>query len=49
LQVYAGDAESIQMIDDSSIENKNRWVDDTSDKLLSPLVESGIIDIMVPY
>ena len=49
LQVYAGDAESIKMIDDSSIENKNRWVDDTSDKLLSPLVESGVIDIMVPY
>jgi hypothetical protein len=30
------------MINDSTIENKNRWVEDTSDKILSPLVDSGV-------
>jgi hypothetical protein len=50
LQVKAGSAENIQMINDSLIENKNRWVENTSDKLLLPLVESGVeIDVKVPY
>lgn len=50
LQVKAGNASNIDMINDSMIENKNRWVEDTSDKILSPLVDSGVwVDIIIPY
>jgi gamma-glutamyl phosphate reductase len=38
------------MLNDLSIENKDRWIEQTSDKVLSSLVESGIaVDVVVPY
>lgn len=50
LQVKANRSEDIKMLDESSIENKNKWVEKTSDKVLSPLVDSGVdVDVIVPY
>ena len=38
------------MINDSMIENKNTWIEDTSDKILSPLINSGTeMDVIIPY
>ena len=49
LQVKAHYTE-VQVINDSSIENKNKWIEETSDKLLLPLVESGVkVDVLIPY
>ncbi len=50
LQVKANRSEDIKMLNDSSIENKNKWVENTSDKILSPLVDSGVnLEVVVPY
>ena len=50
LQVKASNTNNIQMIKESSIENKSKWIEETSDKKLSALVESGVdINIIVPY
>lgn len=50
LQVKASSTNKIQMINESSIENRVKWVEETSDKKLSALVESGVdINIIVPY
>jgi hypothetical protein len=40
LQVKASNVTNLDMIDDSKIENKSNWIEDTSDKKLLPLVES---------
>jgi hypothetical protein len=39
LQVKAGTADNLQMVDDSSIENKNKWDEETPDKLLSSYID----------
>ncbi len=50
LQVNADRSGDIKMLNDLSIENKDRWIEQTSDKVLSSLVESGIaVDVVVPY
>ena len=50
LQVKANRSDDIKMLSDSSIENKNKWIENTSDKILQPLIESGVdIDVIVPY
>ncbi|MBR4634272.1 hypothetical protein IKO50_05005 [bacterium] len=46
----ANRSDDIKMLSDSSIENKNKWIENTSDKILQPLIESGVdIDVIVPY
>lgn len=50
LQVKANRADDIQMLNDSSIKNKSRRIEETSDKILLPVVDSGVdVDVMVPY
>ena len=50
LQVKANRSDDIKMLSDSSIENKNKWIENTSDKILQSLVESWVdIDVIVPY
>jgi gamma-glutamyl phosphate reductase len=37
-------------VNDSSIQNKDKWIEETSDKILSPLMESGVqVDVLIPY
>ena len=50
LQVRAWTTNNIGMVDDSFIENKNAWVEDTPDKTLSSLYKSWFdIKVLVPY
>ena len=50
LQVKANNSNNIQMVNDSSIWNKSKWIEETSDKKLSSLSEKGVdIDVIVPY
>jgi hypothetical protein len=45
-----GNASNIEMVENSLVENKNKWIENTSDKILSPLIDSGVeINVMVPY
>lgn len=49
LQVKAHHTET-QVVNDSSIQNKDKWIEETSDKILSPLMESGVqVDVLIPY
>lgn len=48
LQVKAGTADNLQMVDDSSIENKNKWDEETPDKLLSSYIDRWI-SVSIPY
>jgi hypothetical protein len=34
--------DGFEMVKDSSIQNKDKWIEDTSDKILSPLIDSGV-------
>lgn len=50
LQVTANHTEDIQIIKKENIGNLNRWVEETSDKILAPLVDSGVdLDVIIPY
>ena len=50
LQVRAWTANNMGMVDESFIENKDKWREDTSDKVLSTLTESWVeIEVLVPY
>ena len=50
LQVKANNSNNIQMIKESSIDNKAKWIEETSDKKLSTLIDEGVdINIIVPY
>lgn len=50
LQVKANNNNNIEMINESSIENKTKWIEETSDKKLSTLLEEGVdINTIVPY
>ena len=48
LQVKATNSNNIQIINDSSIKNKWKWVEETPDKILSGLSNQDI-NILVPY
>ena len=49
LQVKANDSSNFGIISDTSIENIGKWFV-TSDKVLSPLTDSGVeVNVMVPY
>ena len=49
LQVTANNSESLKIIKEDTVE-KNKWIDITSDKTLSSLVDSGVeIDMKIPY
>jgi hypothetical protein len=38
------------MVKESSIDNLIKWRDETSDKVLLPLIESGVdFDVSIPY
>ena len=50
LQAKDNHVNSMQILDDSSIENKDKWIDETPDKVLLPLVEKGVqVDVSIPY
>lgn len=50
LQVMASSSNNVQMMDDSSIENKWKWIEETPDKKLAELSDKGIdINTIVPY
>ena len=50
LQVKANNSNNLQMVNDSSIGDKSKWVEETSDKKISSLSEKDVdIDVIVPY
>lgn len=50
LQVRAWNTNNIGMVNDSSIENKNNWQENTPDKILSSLSESWVdVKVLIPY
>ena len=48
IQVKAGTVDNLQMISDSSIENKNKWNEETPDILLSSYIDREI-SVSIPY
>ena len=50
LQIKVGSAENVEMVGETSIENRNNRIEEMPDKILLPLVESGVeIDVSIPY
>lgn len=50
LQVKASVPSNLAMMNDSSIQHMDRWIEDTSDKKMQILVDSGVdVNILVPY
>ncbi len=50
LQTKIGSADNIEMVKESSVENKSKRRDETPDKVLLPLIESWVkIDVWIPY
>lgn len=50
LQVKASTMGNLQMIDDSFIENKSKWIEETPDKIFSPFVDKWVgVDVSIPY
>jgi hypothetical protein len=48
LQVNVGTTRNIDMVDDSLIENKNMWIEETPDKILQQFVDKQF-DVSIPY
>lgn len=50
VDVHAKPSAELEMVDTSSIKDIGNWVENTSDKILKPLISSGVdIDVIVPY
>ena len=50
MQIKVGSAENVEMVGETSIENRNNRIEEMPDKILLPLVESGVeIDVSIPY
>jgi len=42
VDIYMNLLDGFEMVKDSSIQNKDKWIENTSDKILSPLIDSGV-------